>query len=70
MSGKEGETVERGRQWEGGDWKGETVGRREEGKKEVLLRLRKGKQLKGGDSGKEERGKEKRAIKGKGRGDG
>jgi hypothetical protein len=50
---KEGETVERGRQWEGGKrereevykgerkgdgWKAETVGRKEEGKRRGLLR--------------------------------
>ncbi len=58
--GKEGDTVERRRQWEGGKEK------REEGYEGE----RKGSRLKGGDSGKEGRGKEKRVIMVKGRGDG
>ncbi len=60
MRGKEGETVDRGRQWE--------EGKRE--REEVYKRERKRRRLKGGDSGKEGRGKEKRVIKRNGRGDG
>jgi hypothetical protein len=78
--GKEWETAERRRQWEGGnrkrkrfiEWKGRGdgwKGRQSEGGKrereEGYYGERKGRQLKGGDSGKEERGKEKRSIEGK-----
>ncbi len=57
---KEGKTVDRWRQWSG----------EKEGKRRRLLRERKGiRRLKGGDSGKEGRGKEKKVIKEKGRGD-
>ncbi len=49
---------------------GDTVGRREEGKRRGLLRGKEGRRLKGGDSRKEGRGKEKRFIEWKRRGDG
>jgi hypothetical protein len=83
---EEGGMGERGRQREGGKrkekrvikgkgrgdgWKGETMERREEGKRRGLLRGKKGETVEwGGDSKKEGRGKEKRFIELKGRGDG
>ncbi len=58
--GQEGDKDEGGRQLEGGKRE------REEGYKGDRKEIR----MKGGDSWKEGRGKEKRVIKGKGRGDG